>query len=46
MKEMGPFHIVCTLSKTDLTNSVDPDQMPENGASDQGHHCLPLIQCF
>ena len=24
-------------------NSVDPDQMPQNVASDQGLHCLPLI---
>ena len=25
-------------------NSVDPDQMPQNVASDQGLQCLPLIQ--
>ena len=25
-------------------NSVDPDQTPQNAASDQGLHCLPLIQ--
>ena len=25
-------------------NSVDPDQMPQIVASDQGLHCLPLIQ--
>ena len=24
-------------------NSVDPDQMPQNVASDQGLYCLPLI---
>ena len=24
-------------------NCVDPDQMPQNVASDQGLHCLPLI---
>ena len=24
--------------------SVDPDQMLQNAASDQGRHCLPLIQ--
>ena len=23
-----------------LANSVDPDQMPQNAASDQGLHCL------
>ena len=26
------------------TNSVDPDQTPQNAASDQGLHCLPLVQ--
>ena len=26
------------------TNSVDPDQMLHSAASDQGPHCLPLIQ--
>ena len=25
-------------------NSVDPDQMPQNVASDLGLHCLPFIQ--
>ena len=25
-------------------NCVDPDQMPQNAVSDQGLHCLPLIQ--
>ena len=24
----------------DICNSVDPDQMPQNVASDQGPHCL------
>ena len=24
-------------------NKVDPDQMPQNAAYDQGLHCLPLI---
>ena len=27
-------------------NSVDPDQTPQNAASNQGLHCLPLIQQF
>ena len=27
-------------------NSVDPDQMPQNVASDLGLHCLPIIQQF
>ena len=25
-------------------NSVDPDQTQQNAVSDQGLHCLPLIQ--
>ena len=27
-------------------NSVDPDQTPQNAASDLGLHCLPLIQQY
>ena len=27
-------------------NSVDPDQTPQNAASDQGLHCLKIIQQF
>ena len=27
-------------------NSVDPDQMPRNVASDQGLHYFPLIRSF
>ena len=27
-------------------NSVDPDQTPQNAASDQGLHCSPLIKHF
>ena len=26
-----------------FVNSVDPDQTPQNAASDQGLHCLPYI---
>ena len=29
-----------------LANSVDPDQMPQIAASDQGLHCLPPIRQF
>ena len=29
-----------------LANSEDPDQTTQNAASDQGLHCLPLIQQF
>ena len=34
------------LDRQTIGNSVDPDQMLENAASDQGQHCLPLIQQF
>ena len=42
-------HTVITLSiGTDrlFENSVDPDQMPQNAASDQVLHCLPYIAIF
>ena len=26
-----------------LANSADPDQMPQNAASDQGLHCLQIL---
>ena len=26
-----------------LANSADPDQMPENAASDQGLHCFQIV---
>ena len=29
-----------------FANSIDPDQMPQNVASDQGLHCLPYIQLY
>ena len=32
------------LDKQVWANSVNPDQMPQNVASDQGLHCLPLVQ--
>ena len=32
--------------KGTLANSVDPDQTPQNAASDQGLHCLHLVQEF
>ena len=27
-----------------LANCVDPDQTPQNAASDPGLHCLPLMK--
>ena len=35
-----------TTVLTGLSNGVDPDQTPQNAASDQGLHCLPLVQQF
>ena len=32
--------------KGTLSNSVDPDQTPQNAASDQGLHCLDLGKEF
>ena len=32
--------------KGSLANSVDPDQTPQNAASDRGLHCLHLINEF
>ena len=29
-----------------LANSADPDQTPQNAASDQGLHCLQIVQPF
>ena len=29
-----------------LANTADPDQMPQNAASDQGFHCLQIVQSF
>ena len=34
------------LGRRAQANSVDPDEMPQNVASHQGLHCLPLIQQF
>ena len=28
-----------------MANSVDPDQTPQNAATDQGLHCLPMPVC-
>ena len=42
-----PFdYLIYSWDKQPWTNSVDPDQMPQNVASDQGLHFLPLIQQF
>ena len=43
----GHYHIYCKYSDRQAwANSVHPDEMPQNVASHQGLHCLPLIQKF
>ena len=39
-------HLSLASHKRDIANSVDPDQTPQNAASDQGVHCLHLVQKF
>ena len=34
------------LDRQALANCVDPDKRPQNMATDQGLHCLPLIKQF
>ena len=41
----GSIYIEC-LSHSGQTNSVDPDETPQNAASHQGLHCLPFIHQF
>ena len=38
--------IMTLLGQTGLSIQCKPYQMPQNVASDQGLHCLPLIQQF
>ena len=42
--EMALTHLCLPSTKGTLANSVDPDQTPQNAASDKGLHCshLPL----
>ena len=35
---------ICKIWTWILANSVDPDQTPQNAASDQGLHCLLKLQ--
>ena len=39
-------HFRLASHERDLANSVDPDQTPQNAASDQGLHFLHLVQEF
>ena len=36
--------VISVLDREIVANNVDPDQTPQNAASDQGLHCLPFIQ--
>ena len=36
--------VICKTWTGTLANSADPDQMPQNVASDQGLHCLLKLQ--
>ena len=41
------YHIYHKFSDRNVcTNTVDPDQTPQNAASDMDLHCLLLIQVF
>ena len=40
MKKLSVKYGLCWLNAGTLANSADPDQTPQNAASDQGHHCL------
>ena len=37
---------VINIGTDSSEQTVDPDQMPQNVASDQDLHCLPLIQHY
>ena len=36
-------HFSLETPKSVIGNSADPDQMLQNGTSDQGHHCLQTV---
>ena len=44
-EQSGKLHIYPKFwNRLAIANIVDPDQMPQNAASDQGLHCLPYMQ--
>ena len=43
MAQLVPYYYPKYSDRQTYTNSVDPDQMPPNAASDLGLHCLHLI---
>ena len=42
--ECSVTRIICKIQTGTLANSADPDQMPQNVASDQDLHCLLKLQ--
>ena len=44
MSQCSVKRIICKSMTGILTNSEDPDQTPQNAASDQGLHCLLKLQ--
>ena len=45
-KKLFTLEILQYWNRQAWANSIDPDQMLQNMLSDQGLHCLPLIQQF
>ena len=44
MSERCVKRVICKTWTGTFANSADPDQMPQNVASDQGLHCLLKLQ--
>ena len=44
MSECSVKKVICKTWIGTLENSADPDQMPQNVASDQGQYCLLKLQ--
>ena len=42
-KQLNLHIVVWRPLKGYLASSADPDQMPQNAASDQGLHCLQIV---
>ena len=44
ISECSEKRVMCKTRTGTLANSADPDQTPQNAASDQGLHCLLTLQ--
>ena len=44
MSECRVKMVICKTRTVTLANSADPDQTPQNAASDQGPYCLLKLQ--